>query len=277
MIKAKTVALMGTAALLCCGCISTERELRIDYDLNAMKSRMAAVEQGLAGQADKRSEQQLQTQVDGMAKRQADFQAGQEALRVEMQTLRGLIEDTAGRRRELQDAESLSQQDLALRVANLDTRFGKLEKEVAELRVNLAKVAEQQSAAAPASNPEALYEEGRELVQKSGSATDGRAKLEEFVKLRPQSDLVPNALYWIGETYYSEKNFESAILQFQDVLEKYPTHPKASAALYKQALAFQALNEPKKTKALLQKLTEAYPKSEEAKKAKVQLDKMKKP
>lgn len=268
MIKAKTIAIMGTAALLSCGCISSERDLRIDYDLNAMKSRMAAVEQGLAGQADKRGEQQTQAQVDNMAKRQADLQASQEALRVELQTLRGLIDDTAGRRREQQDAQSLSQQDMALRLA-------KLEKEIGELRVNLAKLAEQQSV--QAIDPEELYEEGRELVQKPGNAVAGRAKLEEFVKQRPQSELVPNALYWIGEAYYSEKNFENAILQFQDVLEKYPTHPKASAALYKQALAFQALDEPKKTKALLQKLTELYPKSEEAKKAKEQLAKTKKP
>lgn len=259
----KTALSAGAVTLLASGCIPTERDLRIDHDLTSLKSRMTSMEQGLAGQAENRSgeERLLREEVAAMAKRQADLQATQDALRVELQSVRGLLADASAQQREQLDAHALTQQDAALRV-------GKLEKDFAELQSALARQAEATQVA-----PESLYDQGLELIKTPGGAAAGRTKLEQFVKQRPQSELVPNALYWMGEAYYSEKNYESAILQFQDVLEKYPSHPKAAAALYKQALAFQALKEPKKARALLKKVVDVYPKSDEARKAKEQLAK----
>lgn len=257
----------GALALLAGGCVPMERDLRVDQDILSLRSRINTLEQGIANQG--QSRETVERQVDGMARRQADLQASQDALRVELQTVRGLLDDATGRRREEQETLLLTQKDTALRLGNLDARLLKGEKELLELRAALAaqaaKAAEP-AVAAPAA--ESLYEQGRDLILNKGDVSKGRATLEEFVKARPQSELLPNAYYWIGEAYYSEKNFENAIVQFQDVIEKYPTHPKASAALYKQALAFESLGEGKKAAALLKKLIEAYPTSDEAKKAK---------
>ena len=260
--KSKTIiATLGALALLTGGCVPTERDLRIDQDLLSLKSRLNALEQGIDRQG--QSRESVERQVDGMARRQADLQASQDALRVELQTVRGLLDDTTGRRREEQETVLLTQKDAAMRLGNLDGRLLKAEKDLQELRA--AKAAEPAMAAVSA---ESLYEQGRDLILNKGDISKGRTTLEEFVKARPQSELLPNAYYWIGEAYYSEKNFENAIVQFQDVIEKYPSHSKASAALYKQALAFEALGEGKKTAALLKKLVEVYPASDEAKKAK---------
>jgi len=275
------IALLGVISLA--GCIPTERELRMDHELGTLGGRVAVLERNLAGQTESqtamdRLSKELRGELDGTNKRQADLQARQEALRVELQTLRGQIDDTAARRREQQESQALTQQDWLQRLGNLESRIDRLEKENAELRANLAKVVEQPASRQTGETEgEKLYDQGRDLIQNQKNPVQGRALLEDFIKQRPRSELVPNALYWIGEAYYSEKNFESAILQFQDVLDKYPTDNKASAALYKQALAFQALNEPKKARALLQKLTEVYPKSGEAEKAREQLAKKTKP
>lgn len=266
------ITTLGAVALLAGGCVPMERDLRVDQDLLSVKTRLNALEQGLSSQGQNREalERQRSEQVDGMAKRQADLQAGQDALRVELQTVRGLLDDGSARRREELETLLLTQKDAALRLGNLDSRLAKAEKELLELRAAQAALAAQAAAtpapAAPAA--ETLYEQGRDLILNKGDVSKGRTILEEFVKARPQSELLPNAYYWIGEAYYSEKNFENAIVQFQDVIEKYPTHPKASAALYKQALSFDALGEAKKTTALLKKLVEVYPASDEAKKAK---------
>jgi tol-pal system protein YbgF len=258
------ITTFGALALLAGGCVPMERDLRIDQDLFSLKSRLNALEQGVDRQG--QSRETVERQVDGMAKRQADLQASQDALRVELQTVRGLLDDATGRRREEQETLLLTQKDAALRLGNLDGRLLKVEKELLELRA--AQAALVAKAAEPAPSAESLYEQGRDLILNKGDVDKGRTTLEEFIKTRPQSELLPNAYYWIGEAYYSEKNFENAIVQFQDVIEKYPSHPKASAALYKQALAFESLGEEKKATALLKKLLEVYPASDEAKKAK---------
>jgi tol-pal system protein YbgF len=255
------ITAVGTMALLAGGCMPMERELRVDQDILSLKSRLSSLEQGVDRQG--QSRESIERQIDGMARRQADLQASQDALRVELQTVRGLLDDATARRREEQENLLLTQKDAALRLGNLDGRLLKMEKDLLELRaLQAAKAAE------PAVAAESLYEQGRDLILNKNDVSKGRAKLEEFIKARPQSELVPNAYYWIGEAYYSEKNFENAIVQFQDVIEKYPTHSKASASLYKQALAFESLGEGRKAAALLKKLIETYPASDETKKAK---------
>jgi len=83
-------------------------------------------------------------------------------------------------------------------------------------------------------------------------------------------------MYWIGEGWYGEKKYENAILQFQDVIQKYGEHPKVAAALLKQGLAFHALGDLKNARVILQKLVDTFPLSEEAKKAKEKLAEWKK-
>jgi tol-pal system protein YbgF len=92
--------------------------------------------------------------------------------------------------------------------------------------------------------------------------------LESFIEKYPKHDLYINALYWIGESYYGEKRYESAILQFQDVISKYPSTAKAPAALLKQALAFNALGDAENARTTMQKLLEKYPNSQQAAAAK---------
>ncbi|MDO9080751.1 MAG: tetratricopeptide repeat protein, partial [Desulfuromonadales bacterium] len=220
------IAAFGFIALLTGGCMPMERELRVDQDILSLRGRIYTLEQGISSQG--QSRESVERQIDGMARRQADLQASQDALRVELQTVRGLLDDATGRRREEQENLLLTQKDAALRLGNLDGRLLKVEKDLLELRtLQTSKAAEPVAA-------ESLYEQGRDLILNKGDVSKGRVNLEEFIKARPQSELVPNAYYWIGESYYSEKNFENAIVQFQDVIEKYPTHSKASAALYKQ-------------------------------------------
>jgi TolA-binding protein len=71
-------------------------------------------------------------------------------------------------------------------------------------------------------------------------------------------------MYWIGETYYAEKDYESAIVQFQEVLQKYAQHPKAASALFKQGLCFQAMGDTKSALILFEKVASGFPDAPEA-------------
>jgi tol-pal system protein YbgF len=97
----------------------------------------------------------------------------------------------------------------------------------------------------------------------------------KFLDQYPQHDLAANSHYWIGETYYSEKSFEPAILAFQEVIKNFPTKDKVPAAMLKQAMAFNAINDTKSAKYVLKKLGETFPKSDEAIKAKELLKEIK--
>lgn len=117
--------------------------------------------------------------------------------------------------------------------------------------------------AAKASEPAEGYRKGLSLVRGDDPAK-GRAVLESFVQSRPQDDLVPNALYWIGESYYNEERFDRAILAFKEVYRRFPDHPKAAAALLKTAYSYQKLGDEKNARFYLTVLLEDFPDAEPA-------------
>ena len=96
---------------------------------------------------------------------------------------------------------------------------------------------------------------------KSGNPKKGRETLTAFIARYPDHKLVPNALYWRGESYYVEKDYENAILSLQDVVDRYPAADKAPDAVYKQGLSFLALRDTKNAKILLELVVSKYPKS----------------
>jgi len=85
-----------------------------------------------------------------------------------------------------------------------------------------------------------------------------------FSSRHAQSKFLPNAGYWLGETYYSQQRYDDAILAFQDVVKKYPEHAKAAAALLKTAYSYERLTDALNARFYLQQLLENYPSSEPA-------------
>jgi len=117
--------------------------------------------------------------------------------------------------------------------------------------------------ATEATSSEDDYKDAYDTYQK-GDYTAAREKFQRYLDAYPNSKYSENALYWIGECYYSEKNYEKAIVEFDDVVKKYPNGAKASAALLKQGMAFSSLDDKKSANAIFKKVIERYPKSEQA-------------
>ena len=115
-----------------------------------------------------------------------------------------------------------------------------------------------------------------DLIRKKGDFTEGQQALRNFLKRYPNDKLAVNAMYWIGEADYGEKKYEEAILQFQDVIQKYGHHPKAAAALSETGAGLPCPGRrPERPARFWQKLIDTFPKSEEAKKAKTYLQEWK--
>lgn len=77
--------------------------------------------------------------------------------------------------------------------------------------------------------------------------------------------------YWVGETYYSKKEYEKAIEAFQRVLDKYPQSEKVPPALFKTGLAAAELGDTKKAREALKQVIDRFSTSDEAKLAKIKL------
>ncbi|GFM33622.1 tol-pal system protein YbgF [Desulfovibrio subterraneus] len=118
--------------------------------------------------------------------------------------------------------------------------------------------------------PEKLYEEGVTLVR-AGDVEKGRKLLDQFIGDNPNHTLVPNALYWMGETYYHEKRYAQAVLTFKEVVRRFPKHDKAAASMLKTGFSYEKLGDKSNARFYLQTLVEDYPSSSPAEMARKRL------
>lgn len=80
------------------------------------------------------------------------------------------------------------------------------------------------------------------------------------------SDTV-TAKYMMGECLFSLKEYDQAILDYQNIITNHPSTAQAPAAMLKQAMAFEKLNDKDTAKILYKKLIATYKDSPEAQQA----------
>ncbi len=114
-----------------------------------------------------------------------------------------------------------------------------------------------------ASGEKDAYAQALKLVR-GGQAQNGRESFRAFLATYPQSKLVPNAYYWIGESYYSQGNFGEALAAFQQVINRFPMHHKTADALLKAAMTYEKLGDVANAKTHYQKVVSTFPRSNAA-------------
>jgi tol-pal system protein YbgF len=125
---------------------------------------------------------------------------------------------------------------------------------------------------------EATSGQAREQYQKaldtllSGNPMRSQKMFKQFIDQHPQSPLLPNAYYWLGESYYVQKQFAQSILAFKEVSNQFPDDPKASDALLKMGYAYANLDQDSNARFYLKTLVKKYPDSKSAKLAQKRLD-----
>ena len=101
---------------------------------------------------------------------------------------------------------------------------------------------------------EAAY--GHMLQQDYGAAQAGFAA---FLKSYSGHALVPNALYWLGETYYVQRNYADAAEAFDIVLAAHGSSNKAPDAQLKKAMSLSLLGKNAEACSALKQLSAKYP------------------
>lgn len=257
------------------GCASQGSLDNARNDIDSIKTRLFSMDRDLASVREESKvaaaaiEKGFKADVATVRKISADIQATIDSTKSEMQALNGKFDDAALAAKKPAEDLARYREDVDKRIVALDERILKqqvLLDSLSKKMVELSKAKKEDVASAP----DSFYLKGLDSL-KAGDVATARELFTKFLDQNPKHELAANAHYWIGETHYSEKNYESAILSYQEVIKNYPGREKVVAAMLKQAMAFEAIKDPKSAKYVLKKLIESFPKSEEAKRAKEML------
>ncbi len=267
--------LLGGIAAAAGGCAVADTGAfpRLQDEMVALKKDVAALKAGTRPAAAERSDD-----LQSVRKSYADMNSDVDQLKSDLLATTTRMDETRVEMQRIVSRQNEQEQAFreirgnADRMKEIERRIAALEERIA--RSGAAPAAAPVAAAAAAGqewrSPEEMYEYAVGQI-KGGSPKKGRETLSAFTAKYPGHKLVPNALYWKGEAFYAEKDYENAILSFQDVVDKYPGGDKASDAMYKQGLSFLALKDKKNAAILFELVPKKYPKSKAAELAKKKL------
>ena len=266
------VFLVGVA-LLVTGC-ATKNELgMVQRDTEDLKKRLFALEKDLSGvkvetkDGLEKNLLRFQRELEAARKGNADLQANVDTFRVDQQVLAGKVDDLALSAKKPAEEMSLLREDSNRRLDGLEQKLQQLGASLDELK---KKLEDGTKPTAAAQTPDSLYQSGRDAFA-AGNTAKAREIFGRFLEQYPGHELSANATYWLGETYFKEKNYDQAIVTFQQVIKGFPKHEKVPAALLKQGLSFKELGDTKSARYVYKKLVEEFPQTEEAKLAKEKL------
>lgn len=109
------------------------------------------------------------------------------------------------------------------------------------------------------SNPvEEAYERAFSALREKRYAEAAQG-FKEFIANYPGHVLGSNAYYWMGESYYAEKDYEQASVNFLQGYQEFPKGNKAPDSLLKLAMALGNLNKKTEACATLKKADSEFP------------------
>jgi tol-pal system protein YbgF len=158
---------------------------------------------------------------------------------------------------QLQELTGQSQQRLTELRTRLEARGAQMEGGGVAAPGDSARPADTASASA-----DQMYEASLAQLRR-GSLSTARLGLRELLRQYPTSERVPDALYFIGQSYASE-NPDSAQAYYGQVVEKYPKSPRAGSALYNLGLLAERRKDNAKAREAYQRVVQQYPQSDEA-------------
>jgi tol-pal system protein YbgF len=119
--------------------------------------------------------------------------------------------------------------------------------------------------AAPATGPGPLQllQAGRDQLLKGGNAS-ARAAFSELITKYPNSEYVPEAMFFSAQAYAAERNPDAADAQYLALIGRFPSSPRVPTAMYKRALHLQSQKKTTEAKRIFQDIIKRFPRSDEA-------------
>lgn len=225
--------------------------------------------------------QKLKSETETVKTQSAGSYSDMQKMQDEIAYLKGRIEEINHNNYESFGRLGMEDSLLVYKVDQLETRLQKIEqylgfgeKPSVPPQTNVA------AAVPPSSQSPALKVEPvkkpAEIQSDTGLFRDGLDKLNRksypaardsfsaLIQKFPKSELADDAQFNIAESYFSEKWYEKAILEYQVVIARYQKSNKRASALYKQALSFETIGDKSNAQARYNDIVKLYPKSSEA-------------
>ncbi|MBC2696119.1 MAG: tol-pal system protein YbgF [Desulfobacteraceae bacterium] len=269
--KILTLFLLAFLNVLC-GC-------SLHNDIDRLENRMSLLEHRNARSEKYNKELKFRLEEKDLALRNqsAELHAMHDQLKAEMQLISGRIDETDYLlKQKLSDSDKITEN----RLKRIDEATGLNKNRIIRLEQYLNFESGKNNLeikSKPQSRHELSENELYTVSKQAFDAGDFKTAREGFKNLMnkfPKSAHADNAQFWIGESYYSEKWYEKAILEYQKVIEKYPKGNKMPASLLKQGFAFLNLGDKANARLILKGLVKKYSKSNEAKIATKKLKKL---
>ena len=113
------------------------------------------------------------------------------------------------------------------------------------------------------SNSQPQFDAAMNLLAKA-QYDDARAAFRAFADSNPKDVLAPQAVYWIGDIAYVQKDYPSAARAFAEEIKKYPTSTRAPDSMLKLGQSMIAMGQKKEGCIALGALPAKYPNASKA-------------
>ena len=198
------------------------------------------------------------------------------------------------------DTMSTQVQGLSDNLEEIKSRIGKLNQQLVDLQNSVQSIDARLSGGAPSSTPsgsgtppsggpaagsassapsgpppsaDTLYSNGLRDIT-SGKYDLARSEFQDYLRYYGDTDLASNAQFYLGEIAYSQKNYDSAVQEYDKVLGNYPKSFKLAPARLKKGMALIELGQKNPGVKELREVVKRYPGTEEERRARARLKEM---
>jgi TolA-binding protein len=145
----------------------------------------------------------------------------------------------------------------------LERKIADLEKEIKFLSESLVKKQKEEDLEKDAEliagkTPEEIVKIASDYID-DNNLVDARKILRLFIKKNPSDVHVGMMMFFLGESYFKEKDYKAAIKEYKDSYTTNPDGSKSAEVLYKLAICFKNLSKPDEARTILDKLIADYP------------------
>ncbi|MCX6639444.1 MAG: tetratricopeptide repeat protein [bacterium] len=198
-------------------------------------------------------------------------------LQAQINDLQARLMESEGSRKNYQDSlrtldSMIEQQDVLIKDLDMQVKKYQAQEPKQLSPAPLLPPVVAQTTPALSDNYQADYDKARGLFEKK-SFKQAEAIYTALLQSEPDHKLASNCQYWLGECYYGQKQYETALAEFQRVFT-YAKAPKADAAQLKIAVCYMQLKKYEEAREELNRLLSAYPSSEYVPRARALLDQL---
>jgi tol-pal system protein YbgF len=181
----------------------------------------------------------------------------------------GQVDQMSGQIQALND----TMDELKVRLAKLSKQLEDMSAAQQSMATQQAQVQQQQQALAQAPPPDVLYNNA--LRDYNGGKNDlASQEFGDYIKFYPNTDLAGNAYFYLAELQFKAGDYQSAVTNYDLVLQNFPGGNKAASAQLRKGLALIELGKQDEGAEELRHVIQRYPRTNEAIQARDKLRKL---